>query len=222
MAKQISSRPPSLRQRLAGFTIVELLVVILILGLLMSLLLPAIQAVRAAGQRTVCLNNLREIGLSTQIYVTTKDCYPPAYDNRTNPVHRWMDCLTPYLNKGMAVYWCPADPNRTHLSEDSQIILSYGVNVFNFTDNAHCFWYYDPLGPGGVRSCNVKHPRQVILYADCISGTGNYYCGSGSVFNDPVPFVAYRHPGNAFNAVYCDGHAESRTTTTQTDWDASQ
>lgn len=43
MAERISSRPPNLRQRLAGFTIVELLVVIAILGLLVSLLLPAIR-----------------------------------------------------------------------------------------------------------------------------------------------------------------------------------
>ena len=92
MATRISSRPPNLRQGPAGFTIVELLVVIVVIGLLASLLLPAIQAVRAVGQRTACLNNLREIGLSTQIYVTTKDCYPTAW---TSDTHWWVDEIEP-------------------------------------------------------------------------------------------------------------------------------
>ena len=186
-------------------------------------------AARAAGRRTASEQPPRDRTVHPNLRDDARLLSAGVVqDPKTGVVRRWWDFLTPYLNKGQAVWWCPADPNRTYLSEDSQIILSYGVNVFNFLDNAHCFWYQDPLGPGGVRACNVKHPGRVILYADCISGTssgassGNYFCGSGSVFNDPVPFVAYRHPGGTFNAVYCDGHADSRTTTTQTDWDASQ
>ena len=232
MATRISSRPPNLRQCPAGFTIVELLVVIVVIGLMASLLLPAIIAVRAAGQRTTCLNNLREIGLSTQLYVTAKDSYPPGWVGNppsyvtTSPPALWMDYLKPYLNKGMAVYWCPADPNRTPSTFDPQIILSYGQNwcMFNAGDTAHNFFY-------GVLAYNVVHPNRVILYADTVANAANYsynlYCGNdyfppNPPFSDPVLGVAYRHPGGVFNAVYCDGHADSRTTTTQTDWDASQ
>ncbi len=78
-------RMPGRRRRLAGFTLVELLVIVAIIALLIGLLLPAVWAVRASAQRITCLNNLHEIGMSTQIYVTTYDAYPPAYMNNPPP-----------------------------------------------------------------------------------------------------------------------------------------
>lgn len=66
------------RNRCAGFTLVELLVVIAIIGILVALLLPAIQAARESARRAQCASNLRNVALALQNYHDTKKAFPPA------------------------------------------------------------------------------------------------------------------------------------------------
>jgi prepilin-type N-terminal cleavage/methylation domain-containing protein/prepilin-type processing-associated H-X9-DG protein len=103
----VSSNPPStIHHPKSAFTLVELLVVITIIGILIALLLPAVQAAREAAWRMSCSSNFRQMGLALHNYHSVKGCFPPGCFDHTRPgwstaprYWSWGVYLLPYIEQ---------------------------------------------------------------------------------------------------------------------------
>ncbi len=107
----------SRRQR--GFTLVELLVVIAIIGILIALLLPAVQAAREAARRAQCINNLKQIGLASHNYLDVHKVFPPSL------VLAWANPADPTAGIDL----CPWGVSILPFMEQSVISSSWSFSV---------------------------------------------------------------------------------------------
>ena len=143
----------SLSARKRAFTLVELLVVIAIIGILIGMLLPAVQSVREAARRTQCMNNLRQVTLACLNYESAHGHFPPGMLEEgsgpgVDPQRLGVFCfLLPYMELQNVADLVEPDLDRRRLGDDGN-------------GNGE-WWDYDPSGTGGLntRFCSqIKIP----------------------------------------------------------------
>ncbi len=162
------------RPRTSGFTLVELLVVIAIIGVLIALLLPAVQAAREAARRSHCQNNFRQLGIALQNYHSVHKRFPPAgmdYGWCRHPENggsstirngNGLFLLLPYLEQTAA--YDQFDQN--HAAYNS------------LSGNDHCCSPTKSLGKllgDAIASGNIEVTKQPLTIYICPSDTGEVF-----------------------------------------------
>ena len=143
---------------LHGFTLVELLVVIAIIGVLVALLLPAVQAAREAARRAHCTNNLKQIGLAIHMYADAHNSFPPG---RTGQPDRTPTpfFLLPYFEQLGMFEGFDFDFGPVSAGENvNEHVLTTRIPVLNCpSDEPQMFW--DPIW--------VQRPYPKCNYVPC-------------------------------------------------------
>lgn len=191
-----------LRQR-AGFTLVELLVVVAIIGVLAALLLGIVSAAQERGRTTACLSRLRQLHSAFALYSIDYGGYIPPYQNRTRrgvpeQGSLLVAALEPYA-VSRQLWFCPSDRFARSPSVVGDIRHVHASYRTGLRASALPFRPWSMTMDGPINSRGDTDPSRNELLSDCL-------WNPRAVLPGDAP---YSHSGR-FNWLYFDGHARTR------------
>lgn len=203
-----------------AMTLVELLVVMAIIGVLVGLLLPAVQASRASARQSSCKNNLKQTGIAVLLYANNHDGDFPRVHAATES---WVYTLAPYLENVDAIRVCPDDPlglerlgtkgkgtsyviNEYVTIETDDLMSVRNINKMKQTSNTIIVFE-----GADDRAENNEHVHASLWYTERNISRNLWWQQFRAEVNP------HRHADTA-NYLYADGHVETISEETVYQW----
>jgi hypothetical protein len=199
--------------------------VLMCIGPLLSLLIPAVQAARETARRIQCISNMKQISLAMHNYVTANKCFPPAYvtDKAGKPLYSWRVLLLPYIESDdpfskafhrdepwdsphnrplvkqiMGIYQCPTAP---HTAGDDTTDYVMVVGKHTISDGPHSRKFSEIRDGTSVTIMIVEVANSGIHWAE---PKDLEYDKIDFAINGPIkPGIGSHHPGGC-NIAVCD------------------
>lgn len=164
----------------AGFTLIELLVVIVVIAILAELLFPVLAAAKAKARRTVCTNNLRQIGLDIHLYSGDFQDAAPQSAWTSNSLTMFMDGNTAFkrlleIQSISNVFKCPADTfyftygtnaGGGYVAQSLYAQAASDYTSYGFNGGQKTIFGTNTIGIAGQRLSSIRNPTKTVLVTE--------------------------------------------------------
>jgi len=197
-----------MKMKKKGFTLIELLVVIAIIAILAAMLLPALARAREQARRSVCISNLKQIGLAIKMYAQDYKEYYPAIEDTptTGPSTGRVVCdlglLYPRYVSTQKTFICPSDLYHKTANPGTLGAWSEGRDLLTDTtgktDDRGCSYAY-------AIDCNEQTDVDTVLMCDKVGDPGAVW-KKDTIIGGTTSQMTANHKADGVNALFAGGH----------------